>query len=322
MAERQLAQAPRRHRGLYWAAVLLSLVGIVGGSVVAYLGYEQTAGPAGAVKGYFAALEQSDAARALAYGDVPAGPHTLLTAEVLREQQEIAPIRDVKIVSVEHHGSDAMVGLAYNLDYRSGAQAVSDTVRVHHRGSSWQLAETAVPTSIRITQASDRATIVGAGVPGGTTLLFPGAVPVRFDTPYLQVAAGTGRVTFGTGHEVDLTVAVSAAGRRAVAGALAAGLSNCFTGTRADLRCPLPSDRFVPGSLSGRLAGSVADRMQLDVAATDSGLIDVSGTVPFVGTYRELDFNDIASTHRGTVQIPLASTTYIKPIQLQWLAPQ
>ena len=50
-----------RHRGLYWSAVLLALAALVGGSAFAYRAYEQTSGPDGAVKGYFAALSRSDA---------------------------------------------------------------------------------------------------------------------------------------------------------------------------------------------------------------------------------------------------------------------
>jgi hypothetical protein len=313
----------RRHRGLYWAAILLSLVAIAGGGVVAYLGYQETSGPDGAVRGYFAALEDANAPRALSYGDLPPGPHPLLTSNVLREQQKIAPIRDVKIVSVQHTGRDATVTVSYDLAFASGKAAVSDAVVVHHRGSTWQLAETAVPTAIRITQAADRATILGAGIPDGTTLLFPGAVPVRFDTPNLQVAAGTGAVAFTTGSEVDLRVQVSDAGRRAVAAALAAALRACFTpGVTADVRCPLPAGGYVPGSLSGHLTGNVAERMTLDVGSTGAGVIDVSGTVAFAGTFRRLDFDNIASTQHGTVQLPLDSTTYAKPIKLQWTAPQ
>lgn len=314
-----MADLARRHRGLFWAAVLLSLVAIVGGSVVAYLAYEDASGPDGAVKGYFSALAASDAPRALAYGDLPQGPHTLLTSEVLREQQRIAPIRDVKIVSTDHQRSDAAVSVSYDLGFESGTQVVTDMVLVRHRGSSWQLAETAIPTSIRITQALERATILGAGIPDGRTLLFPGAVPVRFDTPNLQIVKGTGAVTFSTGHELDVSVEVSAVGRKAVATALAADLQSCFSASaKADLSCPLPTGGFVPGSLSGRVAGNVADHMNVDVGTTGVGVIDVSGEVAFVGTYRKLDFDNVASTHRGTVQIPLDSSTYAKPIGLQW----
>jgi hypothetical protein len=100
-------------------------------------------------------------------------------------------------------------------------------------------------------------------------------------------------------------------------------LRTCFAaGATADLRCPLPSDEFVPGSLKGQLEGNVADKMTVDVDTTGAGVFDMSGTVAFVGTYRKLDFNNVASTQHGTVQIPLDSTTYVKPIDVQWTVSQ
>jgi hypothetical protein len=314
----------RPHRGLYWAAVLVSLVVVVSGSVVAYLAYEETSGPDGAVKGYFAALARSDAAAALAFGDRPAGQPVLLTKTVLREQQRIAPIRGVQIVGVTKSGGVSEVSVSYQLGVGATAPTVNDTVAVRHQGRSWRLVRTAVSTTIELTQAVDRATIVGAAIPDYPVLMFPGALPISFDTTYLRIPVDTNSaVRFGSGQQIKPTVEVSPTGRTAVAAALTSTLTRCLD-AHPDPRCPLPDGRYVPGSLRGSipdLASAVKNGMTLAVDTARAGLIVVSGTVPYDGTYRKLNFNDVAATHRGALQIPLSSTAYaIAPIVLQWPA--
>lgn len=311
----------RSHRGLYWAAVLLSLVLVVAGSVVVYLGYTATSGPDGAVKGYFAALQRGDAGSALAFGDIPPGPHTLLTDTVLAEQQRIAPIRSVQVVSVQHDGADrASVTVHYDIDFPDGAQQITDQVPVIKDGSSWDLVRTAIRTQIELTHALERATIVGAGIPDGDTLLFPGALPITFDTPYLELGAGV--VTFATRSQVNATVEVSPAGRSAVAGAVSKALRSCVS-AGAKGYCPLPSDRYVPGSLEGRLLADVAERITLAVDPAAAGVIDVAGTVPFRGRFGKLDFDNVPSTRYGTISLPLTATVYaVQPVTVRWAAVQ
>jgi hypothetical protein len=287
------------------------------GAVVAYLGYAAAPGPGGVVKSYFLALQRGDAAGALAYGDLPAGPRTLLTGAVLREQQRLAPISGVQVTSVQHDSSrTATVSVHYYLGYPDGPAQVLDQVPVYKHGSSWHLTRTAVDTRIDLTHALERATIAGAAVPTGDTLLFPGVVPVSFDTPYLRVSAGT--VTFGTGDDLPVTVEVTPAGRTAVTGALASALKACLaSGGRG--YCPLPSDRYVPGSLDGRLLGTVADSVRLSVDPASAGVIDIAGSIEFRGRYRMLKFDNSPSTRYGTIRIPLtAKAVAIEPAALQW----
>lgn len=310
-------------RGLYWAAVLVALVAVVVGAVVAYLGYTGTSGPAGTVRGYFAALQRGDAAAALAFGDLPRGPHALLTDTVLREQRRIAPISHVQVVTTSQDGGAATVTVGYDLGFAAGVRHVTDQVPVRRAGDSWRLTATAVPATIDLDHALDRATIVGSGIPDGRTLLFPGAVPISLDTPYLRVTGGVatfGTAMSGTGDRVEVTVAVSPAGRDAVAKALQASLDACLKAGGAG-RCPLPSDRFVPGSLRGTLIGKAADDVSLTVAADPAGVIDVSGTIGFRGSFRLLDFDNVASRHTGTIQLPLSAVAYaVPPVRLRWTA--
>src|SRR4051794_17201928 len=148
------------------------------GVTVAALGYTRTSGPDGAVRGYFAALSRGDAPGALAYGDLPAGPHTLLTDTVLHEQQRLAPLRHVTVVRTREHGRTATVSVRYPPGSPARAPAVTADVGVHRSGRNWRLDRVAVPTELEATTAVQRESIAGAGVPVGRTLLFPGALPI------------------------------------------------------------------------------------------------------------------------------------------------
>lgn len=312
--------ARARHRGLYWIAVLLALVAMAAGTVVAYLGYTAASGPDGVVRAYFAALQRGDAAGALAFGALPDGPHTLLTAAVLREQRALGPITGVQVGAVQD-GADhtATVTVHYDIAYPAGTQQVIDQVPVVERGATWYLTRTAVATRIDLTHALDRATIAGAAVPAGDTLLFPGAVPIRFDTPYLRVSSGA--ATFGTGDELQVGVTVTAAGRAAVTGALRSALDACLAHGGSGY-CPLPSDRYVPGSLTGRLVGKLDGDLTLTVDPDSAGVIDVGGSVGFRGSYRTLRFDNSPTGRTGTVQIPLTAKAYaVRPIVIRWADP-
>ncbi|MCU1657467.1 MAG: hypothetical protein JWO57_2123 [Pseudonocardiales bacterium] len=312
----------RRHRGLYWFAVLLAVAALVGGGVVAYASYAATAGPDGAVKGYLAALARSDAPAALGFGDLPAGPHNLLTSTVLREQQKIAPMRDVHIVSTDRNGPTATVTVRYRLAFASGTQQITDAVTVVSHKGSWRLARTALATQLQLLQASARATIVGAAVPVGPLLLFPGALPIRFDTPYLELDPATSGVRLSGPDQTELTVQVSAAGRTAVDSAVAAGVRSCLGGApHADPRCPLPSDRSVPGSLRATVPANVAKSLVLSVARDARGVIQVTARLKLAGQYAELDFDNLPVIRKGAVTLSLQAKAFARtPILIDWQA--
>lgn len=317
-----LPVAPRRsRRGLFWIAVLLALLALVFGVVVAYLGYTASGGPEGAVRGYYAALAGGDAPRALAYGDAPIGSRTLITSTVLREQQRIAPLRDFQIIATDQRGSQAHVTVGYTLRFATGTEQVTDTVAVHQVNGDWRLVTPAVPTTISVQQAIDRMTFLGGAVPDGPVLLFPGALPIRLDTPYLQLSSGSGSVSFATGTVTNVTVDVSAAGRAAVATALQAKLHGCFAAAKPDPLCPVPNDQIVPGSMHGRLTDDLSSAMSVSLDSSATGEIAVSGQVNFTGSYSQLSFDNVASTHSGQLLIPLSSVTFaVPPVSLRWTA--
>jgi hypothetical protein len=305
-------------RTLFWAGVLASLAALVGGALYAYAGYRATPGPADVVTGYFAALARADAPAALGYGRVPNGPHDMLTSAVLAEQQRIAPIRDLRIVGVRAAGSRATVSFGYRLTFGRRPRAVSGSVQLVRGHSGWRLAQTAVLTSVRVATASDRVSFAGTSVPDGPTLLFPGALPVRFDTPYLALRADTSAVGFGSAGTVVLQVEPSAAARAAFAARLGTMLGACVSGPSPSADCPLPSPRYVPGSLHGRIVGSIPDQLRVLVARTATGTITATGTVRFDGTYRRLAYDNVAQTHHGSLRLRVTATAYaVAPLALR-----
>jgi hypothetical protein len=307
-------------RGLYWGATVLGVLLLVGGSVLAVVGFADTAGPAGVVRGYFAAVSRGDAPRALALGHVPDGPHTLLTSEVLRAQQRVAPLRRVRIEAVHRSGDRARVTVRYVLDFPRHPQAVGASVGVHRANGDWRLDAVAVRASLDIAAALDRATIVGAGIPDGETLLFPGAVPVTFDTPFLQLDPASSHVDFGADPVVRVEVQVSRRGRDTALGALAASLDACLAGS-GDLTCPLPSERFVPGSIRGRVAEPLAKAVRVTLRPAGAGVLDVAGDVAVdASSYQRLSFNNRARPGSGRVVLKLHARAYATaPLHLVWL---
>jgi hypothetical protein len=293
---------------------------VVGGAIIGYRGYAATAGPDGAVRGYFAALSDSDASDALAYGDVPPGPHDLLTATVLGEQQRIAPITDFRITSTRRHGQVASVHVSYLLAFSGAPQLVHTTVGLHQHNGDWRLDRVAVSTQLQVPNAVQRATIAGGPVPDATTLLFPGVVPIRLDSPYLQLDATHAHVEFGAQTITPVDVQVSDAGRSKALAAADSGLLACLAG-HGGLTCPQPSERYLPGSLRGTLATATP---ALTVSLTDSaaGVIQVAGTVAVIGSYRRLNFDNKLVSGQGRVGVPVRATAYATaPLRLSWDRP-
>lgn len=306
-------------RVLYVTTMLLAIAAVAFGGVFAYSGWTSPAGPVHVVREYYAALQRGDAATALAYGHLPSGRHDLLTAAVLRQQSRVAAIEAFGVVSQVRTGRSATVTVRYLLGYAAGSQLVVDRVELHESGGAWRMDTSAVPVRITLDRAGRRATLAGEPVPATSTLLFPGAVPIRFDTPYLQLAGGS--VSFTGGRQIAARVEVSPAGQAAVTKAVRDALDRCLAAGGAG-RCPLPSERYVPGSLRGNLTGSLSSAMTVLVDVDPAGQLQVTGSVAFTGSYRTLDFDNVAATHHGTVQLPLSAVAFpTAPLSLVWTRP-
>jgi hypothetical protein len=292
----------------------------VAGTTLAVVGYAETSGPGGAVRGYFAALARGDAAGALALGDVPAGPRALLTDDVLRAQQRTAPVQHVTIRRTTRDGDRARVAVRYVLGYRGSPQTVDSTVGVHRAKAGWRLDQAAVRTSFDVDRAVQRATVAGAAIPDGDALVFPGAVPIGFDTPYLQLDAAEDTVSLGHQGGVRVYVEVSPAGRAAMLAAVRRSLTACLTAGGAG--CPLPTERYVPGSIRGQATGDLAKNLTVELSGSDAGVLEVRGEQPVrASAWRRLTFANRAVTGSGTVVLQVHARAYaVSPLRLVWTA--
>jgi hypothetical protein len=307
-------------RWFYWLGMLCALALLVGGGVVAVRGYARTSGAAGVVRGYFGALARADAADALAFGDIPAGPHTLLTGIVLREQHRIAPLQNVAVTALRRSGNSARAEVTYTLAFAGHPVPVRGTVRLHRAGHGWRLDRVAVATALDATTARERQTIVGAAIPAGSTLLFPGALPIRADSSYLQLDPDHDYVGFDSPPVTNVYIEVSAAGRRAATAAVTQKLRGCLTaGTApADATCPLPNERYVPGSINGTLDGDLHD-VTVELGNDPVGTLRIHARATVSGTYDRLDFRNQRVAGHGRVNLNLSAAAYaLSPMTVRW----
>lgn len=305
-------------RWFYWLGAASAVVLLAGGATVAVRSYARTSGVDGVVRGYFAALARGDAADALAFGDLPSGPHTLLTATVLAEQQRIAPLRNFKIVTIRRGGSSASADVSYTLAFRVRPVLVTGTVQLHQGNSGWRLDRVAIPSQLESTTARERQSIVGAAIPAGPTLMFPGALPIRLDSPYLQLDPGRDYVAFDTTGVTSVYVEVTAAGRSAAIAALRTKLRRCLS-VGHDATCPLPSERYVPGSVHGTLASTEPKDVTVDIAADAVGTLRVHARATVTASYQRLNFRNERIPGRGRVQLDVHAVGYaVAPLALQW----
>jgi hypothetical protein len=309
----------RKRRARYVFGIVLALAGLIGGSLYAYQGYVDVAGPTGIVRGYFAAILRNDAAAALGYGTMPTGQHDLLTGNMLREQHHIAPITDVKVGAGITSGGVTTVRVTYSLHFPAGVQHVVSAVPVRRNGESWRLVQSAVPVQLQMNGAQRRATILHTPVPETDTSLFPGALPIRFDSTYLALAKSTDDVHFGPTELTELSVVVTPQARAAVATSVATALDQCVTNGTIDPQCPLPSGSYVPGSFDGKVTGDLATRLHVQLSADPDGAFQITGTVPFVGSYRKLAFDNVASTVHGTLPLTIEAVAYaVDPLVIRF----
>ena len=294
-------------------------VGLVAtGITVAVLGYARTAGPEGAVRGYFAALQADDAPTALAYGTLQNGSHALLTSEVLREQHRIAPLQQVVIGGVQRRGSTATVKVRYVLAFPGLDLPVSADVLVHQSSGEWRLNSVAIPVRLRADEGRQRQTILGTALPSGSVELFPGALPITLDTRYLALDPSVDNITFGSPSLINVNLVVSPAGRAALTSETLAAMRTCVTGA-ADPACPLPDERYVPGSLHGTVDGGLRDPL-IDLVPGDAvGTMRLSARVSVDGSYRRLDFHNRQLHGHGPIDVVVHAVAYsVAPVRVRW----
>lgn len=315
-------RAPGRYQHVFWFALLLAVVAVLTGASIAVGAYQAAGDPGTVVQAYFAALAQGDAAGALGYGTVPSGQHDLLTADVLAAQNAIAPITNVTIRDVHRNVDDAQVLVTYELDFASGKSAISDVVPMVRQGHDWRLAQSAVPQNVNVGDGSTLASFAGSVVPSGDYAMFPGAVPVTYTSPNLELDPAARVVRFSGNTILEVSAQVSAAGRKAITPALRAALTACLAGKgKPQAMCPIPNPNLsVPGSLHGTTTGASTAPPLFTVVSAD-GRIDVTEEATVKATYQTLDTNNLASaTNADSVGVSAHCFATV-PTTIIWDAP-
>ncbi|MGC5023788.1 hypothetical protein ACLQ3K_03455 [Tsukamurella sp. DT100] len=156
-------------------AIALVIVLIAGIAIAKSVGGGgDTGSPGATVKAYFAALQAGDAKKALSYGKEGPASTELLTDEMLRKQRELAPIKDVKIVSE----TDGFMG-SVHLTVTIGEVSYDENLNLEKVGDEWKLQTAAVQLKPYSSYDSDKKniTILGKPLPAsGVVYVFPGAL--------------------------------------------------------------------------------------------------------------------------------------------------
>lgn len=304
------------------------MAALVGGTAVAIVTATAATSPGRVVQRYFAALSAGDAPAALRYGSPPTGDHEFLTSSALAVQKQLAAIGDVQLGTSTVSGRTAKVAVTYRLTPAAGVGSPSpqhSTVGLHRTGHDWQLDSTAATVRVIATAAGHRATLAGATIPSTAVALFPGAVPIRYDTDFIRTAADPLYLTLGSTGDVRVGARLSPTGVAAAEATVRRTFQSCLArGAAAPLSCPLTPEGFqvVPGSLRGTLSRTSFTSMPSLQHANADGLIDVAGTFVVHGRYQLLDFDNIASSKSGTVDVDFRAALYATaPGALVWTKP-
>lgn len=303
----------------FWFTLLLATALTLAGTSFVIGAYEADAMPDTVVRQYFAALEDGDAAAALGYGAVPTGSHDLLTPAVLAAQNATGSIEGLAVRDVQSSGNTAVVDITYTVGLAGGPHTVRDSVPVVRRGHGWRLAQSAIPVNLNPDGGSALATLAGADVPTGDFLMFPGAVPVTYATPNLQLQSSSSVLRFVDGGTLDVEASVTDQGRRTILPALRTALVACLAGkSPAQPLCPVPDARSdVPGSLRGTVTDVNPNTIGMTVNTGD-GKIDITGTVYVSATYQQLDQNNMATDQRTTATTIKAYCYATTPTTIGW----
>ncbi len=272
--------------------------------------------PQAVVRRYFAALAAGNAAAALGFAASPPDG-SYLTAAVLRQQLELAPLTDVSVRDVELTGGHGTVSVSYRLGFADGAEQLTDSVPVIRHGLSWRLDRVATRTSVTgVGDGADRLVLAGGKLPAQPVLLFPGALPVGTDSPALHTDRPV--VRLGEPDQASaVTVSLTDATRNTLQSSLNKALAGCLAGGATQSDCPQPADgRPVPGSLRGTaLPMQVPPLMVLGAG----GKVYLSALATVRGSWQDWDFNNQPVRHTGDTSLKLHAVASVADLgRIYW----
>ncbi len=314
----------RRGRGLWYVGVVVALVLLIGGSALAAVSWLRVPAPAAVVRNYFAAIRAGDAAKALSFGVPPSGVRTYLTSEVLSAQRALGTITAVSVGATRISGASASVDVSYEITSTDGNIHRTERLALAEHSRRWLLQTVAAPVTVALDTAAHRATFAGVALPQGQILLFPGRIPVEFDTPNLQQDPTSDVVTLGSSGPLAVHAALSPAGTAAVTSSLESAMRTCLTqGAAAPVSCPLTPDagaeRLVPDSLRGTLTSTSMPSSPTLVPGNADGVVQASGDFTVSGSWTSLTFNNLATTQKGKADVSFTATLSVTaPATVVW----
>jgi hypothetical protein len=210
------------------------------------------------------------------------------------------------------------VRVSYALAYPDGNRPQRAVLRLRRRGGGWRLLRVAGTTRLVVTPASQRSSVLGKVVPNRVVAMFPGAPPISFDTPYLQVSSRSTPIRLSTGAVTIVRPAVSRAGRLAASVWLQHVLGRCLSS--GGTACPLPPGRVVPGSVRGHRVGAL-NAFRVRLVHSPLGIVSVEANVEVAARYRVLTFRNVAVNRHGRITLRLRTSGYVTaPLRLGWRA--
>jgi hypothetical protein len=317
-----LADRPRARRlsTTRLGVALVAVLALVGGIAFAVTALTEVTSPRSTVADYFAALRRADAPAALSLGPRLTGDTRLLTSAVLREQQQLGPLSGVRVGDTRENGSRATVAVSYGVGGVTPTTR-NETVALHRKGNGWELDRSSSLVSVHLLNAAHRTTLAGSAVPSTPVHVFPGVLPLRFDTAALQMDPKVPTVTLSADADLNVAVVLSAAGRRALGAQLDSAVAACLGKPAAPCLLEATATRTVPGSLRGSVSvPPSAGPPQLELSATDvDGLVTASGTFKADAQWTVLNFENQPEQKHGTVSVDYRAQFFVsKPATLVW----
>jgi hypothetical protein len=302
--------------------VLLCLALAVLCALQAWDDYSRDGSPGGVAARYFTDLSDGDAAGALELAATmpPVGQQRYLTADVLRQELQVARMSGVSAHTVRRTNNSAEVAVSYTLDFGGatpGEIATVDRVQLVRLASSWRIQTVAVPVSIEAgPTGADRLTLAGQPLPSGPVTLFPGAVPLLTSSTAVALSSKPAVTLSGGPQSVTAAARLTPDATTTVRTALRDALSRCMSATDNDPHCPVPSTgRPVPGSLRASVPSTVADAAGDISLSASGGLIEIDATVKLRGSWRAWDFNNVEQPMTGTVNVAVHAASSVDDLR-------
>lgn len=279
------------------SVAVLAVVGVVIAVVMSTGDKKPGAGSAGdVVKAYLEALAKGDADQALSLAAAQPGSRKFLTPEMLKQQIEHWPIKNIAILddtSKAGGGNEAAVKAAADF----GGKHSEGLIMVKKTGGVWKLASATIniSTMSQLLSGGPATALTILGKPLGqdpNVYVFPGFLDVK-SVPYVDINAPTLLLESLVGDvatTLNVTYAVNDAGHQAVVRALETWINGCLTEPDKFPKCkPYQSDTPINRS-TAKIVGPI------DLSGANQMLVPMSLKVMVTGVAY---YNTTAQTVSG-----------------------